>query len=153
MANSVLEHQPADSGTPLEGLRVFPVETGRDQKRFLQLPWKLYAGDENWIPPLRQNQKEMVNYSPHPFYDDNIIQTFLATINDEPVGRIAALVNYAHNRRYKENRGFVGFFESIDNQQVANGLFAAASDWLVQQGMTAARPDESFHEPRMWPTH
>ena len=139
MANSVLEQSSANSQASVDGLRVFPVETGRDQKRFLHLPWKLYEGDKNWVPPLRQNQKEMVNYTPHPFYDENIIQTFLATIHDEPVGRIAALVNYGHNRRHKENRGFVGFFESIDNQHVANGLFAAASDWLVQQGMTAMR--------------
>ena len=94
-------------------LRVTPVQSGRERKLFLELPWNIYQGDDCWIPPLRQNQKEMVNYSRHPFYEENKIQTFIATADGQPVGRIAALVNYEHNRRYKENRGFVGFFVCI----------------------------------------
>jgi len=54
------------------------VATSRQKKQFLQFPWTLYKGDPYWIPPLRDNQKEMVNYTRHPFYDRNTIQTFLA---------------------------------------------------------------------------
>ncbi|MCA9247262.1 MAG: GNAT family N-acetyltransferase, partial [Planctomycetales bacterium] len=50
-----------------------------------------------------------------------------------------ALVNQGHNRRYDEERGFFGFFESIDDEQVAHGLFDAAKQWHVEQGMTAMR--------------
>ena len=138
MSQIALGNEPSPTQSAAN-VRVFPVETRRDQRKFLELPWKLYADDENWVPPLRQNQKEMVNYIPHPFYERNKIQTFLATIDDEPVGRIAALVNYGHNERYKENRGFVGFFESIDDQAVADGLFGAAAGWLCEQGMTDVR--------------
>ena len=81
----------------------------------------------------------MVNYSRHPFYDENTIQTFLATADGQAVGRIGAIVNCEHNRRYKEQLGFVGFFESIDNQAVADGLFDAATAWLKSQGMTQFR--------------
>jgi len=139
MSVSAPGREPATTSTTSPGLRIVPVESRRDRRRFLSLPWKIYQGDENWIPPLRQNQKELVNYSPHPFYDENKIQTFLATIDGEAVGRIAALVNYGHNRRYKEDRGFIGFFESIDDQAVAEGLFDAARRWLKEQGMTCLR--------------
>ncbi|MCA9268490.1 MAG: hypothetical protein KDA41_08460 [Planctomycetales bacterium] len=121
------------------GLKVGAVRTSRERRQFLHLPWKIYRDDPNWIPPLRQNQKEMVNYSRHPFYDENPIETFLATVDGEPVGRIAALVNLEHNKRYKEKRGFVGFFECIDNQAVANQLFNEAKIWLQQRGMNAIR--------------
>ena len=135
----VAVHPANASQGPTSRLQILPVETGRDERRFLELPWKLHRDDPNWVPPLRQNQKKMVNFIPHPFYEVNRIQTFLALVDDEPVGRIAAIVNKAHNERYKENRGFVGFFESIDDQEVADGLFGAAAQWLAKQGMTDVR--------------
>src|SRR5579872_343033 len=98
---------------------VRPVKSWRDRKRFIDLAWSLYRDDPNWIPPLRGNQKELLNYSRHPFYENAEIQTFLATRGGDAVGRVAAIVNHEHNRRYNERRGFFGFFESIEDQAVA----------------------------------
>lgn len=122
-----------------DSLRVCPVESRRDQSDFLNLPWDLYSDDENWVPPLRTHQREMVNFKRHPFYDDASIHTFVARQNGKTVGRIAAIVNNGHNRRYDEKRGFFGFFECIDNSEAAKLLFDAASAWLQDKGMTAAR--------------
>jgi hypothetical protein len=80
----------------------------------------LYQGDSNWIPPLRGNQLELLNYKPHPFYEYSQIQTFVALRGGEACGRIAAIINQAHNQRHQEQRGFFGFFECIDDQQVAD---------------------------------
>jgi GNAT superfamily N-acetyltransferase len=116
-----------------------PCVTRRQKKDFLHLPWRLHSADPNWIPPLRQNQKELVGFAHHPFYDDAVGQAFIAYRDARPAGRILALVNHAHNRRYDERLGFFGFFESVDDPGVAHGLFSAARDWLIGQGMTAMR--------------
>ena len=118
---------------------VTPVTTRAQQKQFINLPWTLYAGDPNWVPPLLAEHKRLLGFKHHPFYDDGAIQTFLATRGNQVVGRIAAIVNNVHNRRAEEKRGFFGFFESIDDQQVANSLFDAAAAWLRERGMTALR--------------
>jgi GNAT superfamily N-acetyltransferase len=55
------------------------------------------------------------------------------------VGRILGIVNQGHVKRFKENRGFFGFFESIDDQEVAHGLFRAAGEYLKTQGMSDVR--------------
>lgn len=115
------------------------VASRRDKKAFLELPWKLYRGDPNWIPPLRLNQKELVGYKHHPFYDDAEAQTFLATRDGEICGRIAAIVHHAHNRRHNERRGFFGFFESIQDQEVAAALFNAARAWLAERDIRDIR--------------
>ncbi|HTN77427.1 MAG TPA: N-acetyltransferase [Pirellulaceae bacterium] len=120
-------------------ITIKPVTTWWEKRQFLHLPWKLYHGDPNWTPPLRQNQKELVGYARHPFYDQNKVQTFLAYKNREPVGRVAAIVNNAHVERFHEQRGFFGFFEAIDDQRVATGLLDAARNWLAEQGMTKVR--------------
>lgn len=114
-------------------ISISPVQTKRQQKQFLMLPWKIYRGDPYWIPPLRQNQKELVGFARHPFYDESEGQAFLAVRAGEPVGRVLAIVNQPHIERFKERRGFFGFFESIDDQEVATGLFEAAKDWLAER--------------------
>lgn len=116
-----------------------PALSSSDRNTFLHLPWKINAAYPNWIPPLRQNQKELVNYIHHPFYEKNEIQTFLAWQSGQPVGRIAAITNYAHNEQHHDTVGFFGFFECIDDTPAAHGLFDAARDWLRERGRTVIR--------------
>jgi hypothetical protein len=126
-------------------VEVRPVTTARERREFLLLPWKLYRGDPNWVPPLRGQQAELVGYRPHPFWRRNRVQTFLAYRGGEPCGRIAAIVNYAHNDCHKENRGFWGFFESINDREVAARLFDAARSLArTKRNAGIARPDEPF---------
>ncbi len=114
-------------------VNVVPVTTRRQRSQFLKFPWKHYEGDPNWIPPLRMNQKELVNYKSHPFYAENEIQTFLALRDGQVCGRIAAIVDHGHNRYYKEQRGMFGFFESINDRAVSDALFDACKQWLAER--------------------
>ena len=120
-------------------LELSAVKTAAEKRRFLQLPWEIYKDDPHWIPPLRINQKEMVGFARHPFYDDAQVQAFLATRDGRPCGRLAAIINQAHNRAYKEKRGFFGFFESIDDQESVCGLFAAAQQWFAERDIETVR--------------
>jgi GNAT superfamily N-acetyltransferase len=120
-------------------LVVTPVQSRRQRKEFLNFPWKVYRGDPNWIPPLRIDQKELVNFRPHPFYLHNDIQTFLAYRSGEVCGRIAAILNRGHNERYHEKRGFFGFFECADDQEAAAGLFDACKAWFAERDIHALR--------------
>lgn len=115
------------------------VTTRSQQNEFVEFPWELYKDDPNWIPPLRQNLKELVNFMPHPFYARNRVQCFLARRAGQVVGRIAAIVNVGHNERYEEQRGFWGFFESIDDTEVSGALFDAAKKWFADQGIFKMR--------------
>jgi len=120
-------------------ITVEPVTTARQKRAFLKFPWKLYQNDPLWTPPLRFQQKQYLNYRYHPFYEQAEIQTFLARRGGDVVGRIAALIDHAHNRHQKDDRGMFGFFESIENQDVANALLDAARLWIARQGFRKMR--------------
>jgi len=114
-------------------LVVQPVATRRQKKQFLRFPWTLYRDDPYWIPPLRRNQKELVGYRYNPFYERNQAQTFLAYRDGEVCGRIAAILNHGHIEQQQDRRGFFGFFECVDDQQVADALFDAVRGWFAQR--------------------
>ena len=118
---------------------VRPVETRSQQKRFVNLPWRIYRDDPCWIPPLVMSQEELLGFRPCPFYEKSRSRSFLATRGAQDVGRITAIVNAGHIERYNEQRGFFGFFECDDDPVAAKALFDAAKDWLHAQGMTSIR--------------
>lgn len=123
----------------MPSLEIQPVASRSQKRAFLSLTWDLYRDDPNWIPPLRQNQKELVGFARHPFYDTAESQAFLAVREGKPVGRVLAILNKAHNRHYDALDGFFGFFETIDDAEVAGGLFDAAGAWVAERGMTTLR--------------
>jgi GNAT superfamily N-acetyltransferase len=120
-------------------VRCEPVQTRRDEKAFLRLEREVYQGDPHWVPPIWQVRREMVGFKPHPFYEDADRQAFLVRRGDQVVGRVLAIVNHAHNRRYEEKRGFFGFYECLDDVDASNELLLTASRWLRDQGMTDVR--------------
>ncbi|MCU0716665.1 MAG: GNAT family N-acetyltransferase [Pirellula sp.] len=119
--------------------QVFRVETRKQQKQFMELIWQLYKGDPNWVPPLRMNQEELVGFRRHPFYENAKCRAFIVEKDGKVVGRIVGIINHGHNQRYKEKRGFFGFFDCIDDQEAANHLFRAAAEYLKSEGMTDVR--------------
>ncbi|AMV34600.1 hypothetical protein VN12_20920 [Pirellula sp. SH-Sr6A] len=119
--------------------QVSRVETRKQQKQFMELLWELYKGDPNWIPPLRMNQEELVGFRRHPFYENAKCRPFIVEKDGKVVGRIVGIINHGHNQRYKEKRGFFGFFDCIDDQEAANHLFRAAAEYLKSEGMTDVR--------------
>jgi GNAT superfamily N-acetyltransferase len=91
------------------------------------------------VPPILAQERELLGWGHHPFFDNAEIVTLLAEREGRAAGRLAVLINHVHNRKYNERRGFFGFFECIDDAAVAGGLFEAGQDWLRQRGMTVVR--------------
>ncbi|GAB4168890.1 MAG: hypothetical protein Fur0032_07260 [Terrimicrobiaceae bacterium] len=67
------------------------------------------------------------------------IHGFIARRNGKPVGRIAAIINNTHNSFYNDRTGFFGFFDCIDDEEVAAALFRTAGDFLKERGMDRIR--------------
>jgi len=122
---------------------VRPVSSWRDRRRFQQLPWSIYAAhgerDPNWVPPILSQERQLLGWGNHPFYDHAESVTLLAEQAGRTVGRLAVFINRVHNDKYDEHRGFFGFFECINDVSVASALFDAGQAWLRERGMTVVR--------------
>jgi len=125
-------------------VKIVPVDNAKQLKSFIMLPFELYKNDPNWIAPLIGEQKKFFNHKKNPYYLHSEVKLFLAYKDDKVVGRISAQSNTQHNIEHKENIGFFGFFECIDDQAVANALFDAAYEWNRYRGFTSMRGPMNF---------
>lgn len=83
--------------------------------------------------------RDLLDTKANPFYHQAARQLFVARRKGKLVGRIAAIENRAHNAFHGDRTGFFGFFEAIEDGEVAQALFAAAESWLRQRGLDAMR--------------
>ncbi len=102
--------------------------------RFIRLPFRLYKGQPNWVPPLIYERKRHLDRKKNPFFEHAEAEYFLALRDGEVVGRISAHIDQRLNEFQNNDWGLFGFFESIDDQEVADALFKAAEDWNRERG-------------------
>ena len=120
-------------------VEVRPGVSRADRARFIDMQWRIYADDPNWVPPLRMAVRDLLNPSRHPFHQHAEVQCFLALRDGDVVGRICAVVNHRSNEFHDERVGTFGLFETIDDEDVARVLLDTAAGWLRERGMHVMR--------------
>ncbi len=129
-----------------------PVRTPADVSDFLRLPLKIYANQPAWIRPLDKDVLHVFDPRKNPLYTyGSEAQRWIARSNHQVVGRIAAFINrkkYALSFEYPV--GGIGFFEAVNDKNVAFALFDTARDWLESRGMKAMDGPINFGEKDRW---
>ena len=106
---------------------------------FVDVPFRLHGDEPCWTPPLRLAVRDLLDTRRNPFYAGADRALFVAELHGRPAGRIAAIENRWHNRHHDDRVGFFGFFDCVDDQEVADRLFAASEDWLRARELEVAR--------------
>ncbi len=129
-------------------IEIEKVEGGRALHQFVTFPWKVYAGDRYWVPPLIGDQKKLLTH--HPFLDHAAVDYFLARRAGEIRGRIATIENRLHNEVHGERVAFFGFLEVLDDEEVARRLLAHAEAWAAARGLDTLRGPANFSSNEEW---
>lgn len=116
---------------------VTPVVTAADRKAFVDLPYRLNAGDPNWVPPLKDEVRGLITPGKNPWFGHARAAFFLARRDGRVVGRISAQIDDLIQAK-TPGIGQWGMFEAED-MATAQTLIAAAEAWLRDQGMTRAQ--------------
>lgn len=128
---------------PQSEICIIPIKSRRQWKAFIELPWKLYKDDPNWVPPLKMDMWNTVNPKKNPLLKLGPYQYFLAVRNGEVVGRIGTGIDEKLNHDKNKKEGYITLFESINDYEVAKALFDAALGWLRERGMTSVTGPQS----------
>lgn len=130
------------------------IERVADKKalaEFVDLPFRLYADDPNWVPPLKDEVYGLLTPGKNPWFEHAEAQLFLARRAGKVVGRISAHIDHlALNQPVEQGMGpgtgFWGFYEA-ESAEIGNALLKEAESWLRAKGMTRMLGPVSF---AMW---
>ncbi len=119
-----------------------PIFSKSDRKAFVDFPFRLYADDPHWVPPLKGEALGLITPEKNGWYSHARAQLFLAEENGKIVGRISAhldtlALEMEPSKGFGPGVGFWGLMDAV-NQDVFRALLAAAEGWLRDQGMTRA---------------
>ncbi|WP_198140773.1 N-acetyltransferase [Nitrosospira sp. NpAV] len=116
---------------PIDGaITICPVTNHREMGVFIDIPWRIYADDPMWVPPLRLERR--LHFSRfNPFFKHGEWQAWIAYRGNQPVGRISAQIDQLHRQRYGADTGHFGLLEGIDDTEVFAVLMRTAEEWLA----------------------
>jgi len=123
----------------MSGVEINTVSSNADLDEFINLPWKIYAEDPNWVPPLKKAVRRLLNTAEHPFWKFSEQVLFLAYRDSQTVGRIAGIIDHNYNQFHQEKMAAWGFFECDDDLETAAALFSAVEKWAIEKGMDFLR--------------
>ncbi len=142
--------RPTQSQAGEEMFSISDCQTTSQRKRFEEIAEELTGTDQAFIPPFPGSVAKYLSPKSAFCRKQGEIFPFIAWRDGKPVGRIAAIINRAHNAYHHDQAGFFGFFECEDNQETANALFAKAAETLRAKGCDQhARPLQPEHQRRV----
>ena len=124
----------AMSGSGSIDIRV--VTTKSEQLEFIRFQRSVNSPYPAFIPPLEMDRQDFLNPKKHPWRKFGSIELFLAYRSGAVVGRIAAIDDPRYNAFQGTKLGWFGFFDCIEDADVAVALFQAAESWLKARGLT-----------------
>lgn len=104
-------------------------------KRFVELPFPIYEGISQWVPPIRIDIAGSLNRNKHPFYEHSEADFFIANQDGKDLGRIAMLENKRYNTYHGTKRAQFYYLESYNNEEAFRALFERAFEWARDRGL------------------
>jgi hypothetical protein len=128
----------------LSSIEIREVAGRGDLDKFIRFPLNLYSNEPHYVPHLIADRKKFFDKRRNPFFKHAQVALYLAFKDGRPVGRITGIVNHLHNEYHDEKTGFFGFFDSVNDLEVASALFKAAEGFVRQHGMQVIRGPANF---------
>jgi hypothetical protein len=134
------------TGAPVTVREVDPA-CATEVGRFIEFPFDLYRGVDRWTPPLKMEMRRLMDPQRNAYFRHSQAGFFLAERADRVVGRIAALRQRFYNEKYQNDTAFFYWFEAVDDQTVADALFAEAEAWARARGVRRMLGPIGFIQP------
>ena len=117
----------------------------RSVKQFVELHFEIYRDIPQWVPPIGGEVYTMLNRERSPYFEHSDAIFLLARdAKGRALGRLAVLDNRRYNDYKDAKTAFFYLFECVDDQQVANDLFAAGFEWARARGLDTMLGPKGF---------
>ena len=111
------------------------VLTRRDLRKFVNFPEKLYKDNPYYVPPLVFDQMDTLDQKKGAAQEFCDSELWMAYRDGEPVGRVAAIVNRAANEQWNHKEVRFGWYDFIEDEEVAKALMDKVYEFGRKHGM------------------
>ena len=115
-------------------IEVREVKSRKEIRDFINLPLKLYKDNKNFVPPIYMDEKKCFK-SNYMYYDQAEAKYWNCYKDGKMVGRISGIIQHKANEKWNQKRCRFTRFDAIDDQEVANALFATVEAYAKEKGM------------------
>ena len=115
-------------------IEIREVKTKKEIKQFINFPLKLYKGNKNFVPPIYMDEKKCFRKD-YMYLDQAEAKYWLCYKDGKVAGRISAIIQHKANEKWHQKRCRFTRFDAINDQEVANALFATAEAYAKEKGM------------------
>lgn len=115
------------------GLTTLARKRPADVDRFLRVAYGIYCEDPHWVAPILADLRKVFT-DRNPLFDHAEMELWVASRNGRDVGRIAGILDRAHEKIAGQKEAFFGFYEAVDDPEVSRALFEAVGSWAAGKG-------------------
>ena len=121
----------------MNNIDIRPVHTAKERRTFLTFPWRIYHDDPLWVPPLLPERAKAIDPERGAFFKRGEAEFFIAWRDGTPVGTICAAEDKFANERRQKRECVFGFFEYVEDYDVASALVDHVIQWAEQRNLNA----------------
>jgi len=125
-------------------LQIKEVQNKKDLKKFISFPYDLYKGNKYWVPPLRFDEMNTLDWNKNPAFDFCEAKYWLAYRDGKIVGRIAGIINNKYIEKWGNKYARFGWIDFIDDVEVLKALISTVETWASEKGMEAVEGPLGF---------
>ncbi len=118
-----------------EEIIIRKIDDRKGMKDFLQVARDIYKGYKQYVPDWEGDIVDFFNPEKNPGLAFSDVQPFVAYRHNEPIGRIAGIVNHKANQRWQVRNVRFSMMEFIDDVEVSAALLHAVAEWGTEKGM------------------
>ena len=115
-------------------------------KRFVTFPERLYRNHPYYVPKLIQDELKTLSADSNPAFEYCQARYWMAYRDGEPVGRIAGIISQRYIETWGHKRVRFGWFDVVDDLEVARALLGAVEEWGRSMGAEAVHGPLGFSD-------
>ena len=122
-------------------IRIYPVRSKNDLRKFIHLPSKIHKNHTNWVPPIYMDDWQFFDPKKNRLFSHSDTILLLASQNGQVVGRIMGIINHRYNKAKNENNAGFCFFEPYNDYDVAKAFLNAIERWAKEKNTEKSSTD------------
>lgn len=109
------------------------VKNRRELRQFVDFANQMYKDSPYYVPALIFDELNTLRKDVNPAFEHSQARFWLAYRDGKIVGRIAAIINPLHAKKWKQNYMRFGWFDFEDDREISKALMNEVEQWAKEE--------------------